>query len=323
MSEVCKLLGIQKTSTAIYHPQSNGLTERFNRTLLSMLRAYVFDYQTEWDKWLPALLFAYRTAVQESLNKTPFELLFGKGPRTPADVNLLPPFHHPYPALTGEKLQDFRERAHGQLKRAQKRQKLYYDSRRNICSPWHPGDPVLLKLGKTPRGKSTKLCQRYEPAEYRLIELRKQTAIIEDLSTGKLRKVPYDRLKPYHRRIDDPSVHESPQSEIDTLSEEESSSGEEDDMVVIELDPREPQEVPRHPPEPQLMNEPPPPAELNFPQPAVEQEANQELVEPNRMRPARVVRPPRRYAQDYVACCKSIKADQRCVSCWRLLESFV
>ena len=138
------------------------------------------------------MLFAYRTSVQESLGKSPFELLFGKTPRTPPDVETLPPFHHSYPAVMGERLQEVREQASGRLRKAQHRQKLYYDARRNIASPWHPGDLVLLRLGKAPRGKSPKLSPKYEPGEYRIIDLRSQTAIVEEVTTGKQKKVSYD-----------------------------------------------------------------------------------------------------------------------------------
>lgn len=52
-SEMCKLLGVKKTRTTPYHPQSDGMVERLNETLVSMLRAYVDDHQRDWDTHLP------------------------------------------------------------------------------------------------------------------------------------------------------------------------------------------------------------------------------------------------------------------------------
>ena len=50
MQEVCKLLHINKTRTTAYHPQSDGVVERLNRTLLSMLAATVHEHPGDWDK---------------------------------------------------------------------------------------------------------------------------------------------------------------------------------------------------------------------------------------------------------------------------------
>ena len=50
LSEVCKLLGIQKLRTTAYHPQSDGLVERWNRTLLQSLSTMVEDHPEDWDE---------------------------------------------------------------------------------------------------------------------------------------------------------------------------------------------------------------------------------------------------------------------------------
>ena len=51
--EMCILLGKEKTRTTPYHPKSDGMVERFNRTLETMLSAYVSDHQRDWDSHLP------------------------------------------------------------------------------------------------------------------------------------------------------------------------------------------------------------------------------------------------------------------------------
>ena len=60
MAASCKQLGITQTRTSVYHPQSNGQVERFNRTLECMLAKVVSDHQTDWDHHLPKVLFVYR-----------------------------------------------------------------------------------------------------------------------------------------------------------------------------------------------------------------------------------------------------------------------
>ena len=64
MQEVYKLLGTTKVNTSGYHPQCDGLVEKFNSTLINMLAKSVDKYGHDWDSHLPYLLFAYRVAVQ-------------------------------------------------------------------------------------------------------------------------------------------------------------------------------------------------------------------------------------------------------------------
>ncbi|KAL5468771.1 hypothetical protein EMCRGX_G029887 [Ephydatia muelleri] len=79
-------MGIVKTRTTPYHPQSDGMIERFNRTLLSMLRMAAVDDKSNWDLKLPCLMLAYRTSVHETTKHTPFSLMFGRE-LSPHDVN--------------------------------------------------------------------------------------------------------------------------------------------------------------------------------------------------------------------------------------------
>ena len=69
--EICKLLQIEKTRTTAYHPQSDGMIERFNRTLTTMLSAYVNDHHTDWDEHLPYAMMAYRSAENKTTVLTP------------------------------------------------------------------------------------------------------------------------------------------------------------------------------------------------------------------------------------------------------------
>lgn len=71
VQEVCRLLSIKKVNTSGYHPQSDGLVEKFNSTLSAML-SKVAETGKDWDRHLPFVLFAYQTSVQESTKETPF-----------------------------------------------------------------------------------------------------------------------------------------------------------------------------------------------------------------------------------------------------------
>ena len=91
IQELCKLLGTTKVNTSGYHPQCDGLVEKFNSTLINMLSKNVEKYGRDWDAHLPYLLFAYRVAVQDSTNFSPFYLLYGREPELPTERALSQP----------------------------------------------------------------------------------------------------------------------------------------------------------------------------------------------------------------------------------------
>ena len=78
-------------NTTAYHPQTDGLVERFNRTLTDMLAKTVEKSGRDWDARLPYVLFAYRSSIQESTKESPFFLLYGRDPRLPTEEALSPP----------------------------------------------------------------------------------------------------------------------------------------------------------------------------------------------------------------------------------------
>ncbi|KAK7889577.1 hypothetical protein WMY93_025137 [Mugilogobius chulae] len=79
-------LGITSIKTSPYHPQTDGLVERFNQTLKRMLQKFVDDTGKDWDRWLPFVLFAYREVPQASTGFSPFELLYGWDVQGPLDL---------------------------------------------------------------------------------------------------------------------------------------------------------------------------------------------------------------------------------------------
>ena len=81
-----KLLGTRLNMSSAFHPQTDGLTERYNRVLEEYLRAYVSSTYDDWDEWLPLAQFAVNNSKQESLKATPFFLNYGRHPRTPAAI---------------------------------------------------------------------------------------------------------------------------------------------------------------------------------------------------------------------------------------------
>ncbi|CAG2221579.1 unnamed protein product [Mytilus edulis] len=69
-AEVCKLLEISKTRTTAYHPSSNGMIERFNRTLAGMIKSFINSNANNWDLYINLLLSAYRSSPHPATGHT-------------------------------------------------------------------------------------------------------------------------------------------------------------------------------------------------------------------------------------------------------------
>ncbi|CAF3559432.1 unnamed protein product [Rotaria sp. Silwood1] len=89
--------------SASYHPQTNGQVERFNATFAAQLAKYCNSEKTDWDLYLPSLVYAYNTSVHSTTKCTPYELAFARKPKCPFDLASpridLPPLHSFYPYL--------------------------------------------------------------------------------------------------------------------------------------------------------------------------------------------------------------------------------
>ena len=75
-------LGTQLNLSTAYHPETDGQTERVNQVLEDMLRMYVMDQQSHWEKYLPLVEFAYNKSYHSSIGMPPFEALYGRPCRT-------------------------------------------------------------------------------------------------------------------------------------------------------------------------------------------------------------------------------------------------
>ena len=83
--ELHRYTGIKATNTTPYHPMSNGMVERLNRTLINMLKAIPEKQKKMWKNHLPKLSFAYNSTVNKSTGYAPFYLMFGRNSRLPVD----------------------------------------------------------------------------------------------------------------------------------------------------------------------------------------------------------------------------------------------
>jgi transposase InsO family protein len=71
-------LGTQLNFSTVYHPETDGQTERMNQTLEDMLRMYVMDQQKNWEEFLLLVEFTYNNSYQSTIKMMPFEFLYGR-----------------------------------------------------------------------------------------------------------------------------------------------------------------------------------------------------------------------------------------------------
>ena len=144
------------------------MVEKFNGTLTNMLSKCVHKHVQDWDKQLPYLLFAYRVAVQESTQDSPFFLLYGRDARTLTEMALSQP-RTPYQVDLSDykmelvaNLSDAWALAHAQIDRAQKKQKQQYDKKSQVIH-WKVGDRVMhmVHMPGTIKGKAWKFARAF------------------------------------------------------------------------------------------------------------------------------------------------------------------
>ena len=89
--QLVKEAKIRKIRTTPYHPEGNAQCERFNRTLLNMLRTMPPECKGEWQEWVSSMTHAYNCTVSKTTGFTPYLLMFGRDPRIPIDNELALP----------------------------------------------------------------------------------------------------------------------------------------------------------------------------------------------------------------------------------------
>lgn len=240
MAEVSRLLSVQNLVSSPYHPQCNGLVERFNGTLKAMLRKLCGERPKDWDRYLESVLFAYREVRQESLGFSPFELLYGRTVRGPMAI-LRELWTQEEPdndvRTTYQYVVDLRNRFEETcqlvkdcLEKASSKAKKHFDKKTRMRE-MQSGDKTLILL---PTAESKLLMQwkgpyqvvdRVGPTDYRI-------------RIGDVEKVYHiNMLKKYHESpTEKQSVSHTSKSKTDTVAEIVAAAVVEEEIDDVELD---------------------------------------------------------------------------------------
>jgi hypothetical protein len=163
---VTEMFGITKLNTSPYHPQTDGLVERFNGTLLNMISSYVNSGQTDWDVHLSSCVYAYNNAVHPATGETPFYLMHLRHNNMPIDLNYEQPKSHlmevpDYKTLMQERMQLAWQKAGLKIKYNQEEYKEAYDKKAKDHD-LKIGDLVYLNKPEPKKGLSPKLQRPYK-----------------------------------------------------------------------------------------------------------------------------------------------------------------
>ena len=203
-----KRLGTQQVMTTSYHPQCNGLVEKFNQTLSNMLSMYVSANQRDWCGAVHAVTFAYNTSVNATTGYTPFFLVHGREATLPADRSLrVPQLQYPtdedYLHNLNHNLKEARRVAKINTQKAANRNKQYYD-RRHREVRFAPGDFVWVFYPTRIVGKTDRFLHKYHgPMKVVSVSPNGVNYTITGTLRGKhleLEKVHVSRLKPFYFR---------------------------------------------------------------------------------------------------------------------------
>ena len=170
-------------NTTAYHPQTDGLVERFNRTLTDMLAKTVDKSGRDWDARLPFVLFVYRTSSQESTRESPFFLMYGRDPQLPTEAALtVPPVRElvdvdSYKTDLVCNLADAWKLARDNVTKAQRKQKTTHDQSATKLK-FSVGDRVFLFKPALKSGKAYKFAKPFQ-GPYRILKMFENGAEIQ------------------------------------------------------------------------------------------------------------------------------------------------
>ena len=197
-SEICRILGVSKTRTIAYNPKSDGMVERFNKTLVQMVLIDPVRRQKDWDEVLPYATSAYRCTPHDSTGESPNMMMLGREVSLPVDlVTECPGVQNSTHTDFAEKLRSDMQQAHDRarecLGKSARRQKRNYDRRASE----HGLKEGQLVWPARKKHLSPKLQLRWEGPWLIVKRLSDVTVRIQLRRGSKPKVVHVDRLKPY------------------------------------------------------------------------------------------------------------------------------
>ena len=205
VKDLMKLLDVEKTRTVAFKPSSDGMVERYNRTIVDMVAKLASRSPRSWDKMIGQAVAAYNASVHSRTGFTPNYLWKGREIFHGADLML--PTKPPMEKLSTEEYVRRRENemraayevARDTIGRNVRIQKKYYDRSSHLIA-YKEGDPVYLKVFSPSVRGEKKLKDKWEGPYFILDVLSDVNFRIIDKPGGKGRVINHDRIKRFETR---------------------------------------------------------------------------------------------------------------------------
>eukprot|EP00731_Ephydatia_muelleri_P024390 Em0016g661a len=219
--EMMKILNIKHHLITAYHPQSNGLVERFNQSLQNMLHKYIQEKKEKWDDYLDTCTFAYNTSRHESTKFTPFEIMFGRKAILPLDLDAgvhQGPCNEAEVTICSQETEiQQKESQHKALLEevqkniisAQKKQKEQYDKKHSKAVFYSAGTHVLKKDFRKKKRKGGKLDFPWVGPYLITRSLGKGFYELQSCGKGRVTTIPRDLLLPHDQLCLSPTMDET------------------------------------------------------------------------------------------------------------------
>ena len=196
MEAMSKLMGYNHKYSTAYHPQSNGMVERFNATFVPQIAKLQDRENNNWDEFLLPVVFAYNTGTHSTTQYSPFQLLYGREPKLPTDGPISSfTFHKPndYYEQLKKSMKLIHSHARQNIVHKQHRYKNRYDKQRS--DPHYKiNDRVLIKK----HGMKSKLEPKFSVATQIIIRGEHPVYIVQDETTQVETQVHVNDIRPIY-----------------------------------------------------------------------------------------------------------------------------
>jgi hypothetical protein len=205
--ELHQLMGTKLLMSTAFHPQTDGLTERVNRSVSQILRAMIRPDQTDWVDHLPLAEFALKSCTSDTTGFSPFELNYGFTPRT---MSLMTSPTMPEGVkIFADNARSNLEQAHDAIISARVRQAHYANKRRSNHPLYSVGQMVYLSTDniQLPLHRARKLVPKFI-GPFEIAEVHHDASVVRlNLPTELTRrnihpKFHVSRIRPYRANDD-------------------------------------------------------------------------------------------------------------------------
>ncbi|SJL11310.1 uncharacterized protein ARMOST_14713 [Armillaria ostoyae] len=144
MKELYRMLDITQNASTVFHPQTDGQTERVNQEVEKYLRIFINYHQNDWADWLPLAEFAHNNRAHSATGRSPFMILYGRNPRIIPDSPRTPNSKVPAASDFSKAMAQIHKETETALEEAAGQMKAQYDKHKRPAREYRTGDKVWL-----------------------------------------------------------------------------------------------------------------------------------------------------------------------------------